>query len=131
MGRWQPSPPPILRRLSTAWFLLICFVIGVTAGLVARERQAEFGRKYLWLWSIPINYLVVTGFFSFVYQGYREDAGSEPVQSWPLGVISWAFALAIAWIAFRKRPPSELQFGLVIFSFIALVLWTWVRINGP
>ena len=83
-------------------------------------------RKYGWLWWIPIAYLVVTGYFAFVYQGYREDAGSPPAQTWPLGVVSLPLAAIMAWTALRKRPPGELHLALIILAFVALALWAWL-----
>lgn len=109
-------------RLLTLGFLLLCIVVGGIVSVAMRNED----RKYGWLWWIPIAYLVVTGYFAFVYQGYREDAGSPPAQTWPLGVVSLPLAAIMAWTALRKRPPGELHLALIILAFVALALWAWL-----
>lgn len=46
------------------------------------------------------------GFWAFVFQGYVEDAGMRPVQSWPVGVTSFALAGLLTTVAIRRARPG-------------------------
>lgn len=53
------------------------------------------------------------GFWAFAYQGYTEDAGSEPVDSWPYGAALYLVAGAIALVMIRRRWPELSGFRLL------------------
>jgi len=64
------------------------------------------------------------GFWAFVYEGYREDAGSNPVTTWPLGAVLYAAAVLIALWMVRLRKPDlsgrQLSWLGLLFALIAL-----------
>lgn len=56
------------------------------------------------------------GFWAFVFQGYTEDYGSEPVQSWPIGASLFLTAGALAFLMLRQRVPSLSLVGWVLVA---------------
>jgi hypothetical protein len=64
------------------------------------------------------------GFWAFVYEGYTEDAGSEPVRSWPYGAVLYGVAgLLILAIIRRERPGlSGGTLALIGLGVIALLV---------
>lgn len=66
--------------------------------------------------------LLVVRYFGFVYQGYREDAGSPPLHTWPIGAVSWLLAAIVASTAIR-RHPGRLHLWLVSLALAAYVIW--------
>jgi hypothetical protein len=72
---------------------------------------------------------VFLGFWAFVYQGYTEDAGSEPVNSWPYGAAFYTAAAVLIFTMIRRRWPQLsggqlilLAFGLVLVGTLAALL---------
>ena len=62
---------------------------------------------------VAIAVCLFFGFWALVYQGYREDAGSEPVETWPYGVGLFLAAGAIAFVLIRSRRPDLTRAGLL------------------
>jgi peptidoglycan/LPS O-acetylase OafA/YrhL len=60
------------------------------------------------------------GFWAFAYQGYTEDAGSAPIQSWPYGAALFAAAGALIVLTIRRARP-DLSGGSLL-RFTALVI---------
>jgi hypothetical protein len=79
-----------------------------------------FRRPYRFLAAVSavgIAVCIFVGFWAFVYQGYKEDTGSEPTQSWPIGVGAFAIAVLLAIVAARNGWP-----GLKAWTFLLLAL---------
>jgi len=79
-------------------------------------------RRFRLFWWLPAVCLLVIGYFGFVYQGYREDADSPPLHTWPLGALSWFLAAAVASTAIR-RQPGRLHLWLVSLALAAYAAW--------
>jgi hypothetical protein len=62
----------------------------------------------------PIGLCLFVGFWGFVYQGYTEDAGSKPTQSWPIGAAAFAVAGVLALLAIRRAKPGMSKAGMVV-----------------
>jgi len=65
------------------------------------------------------------GFWAFVYQGYTEDSGSDPLQSWPVGGGLFLAAGVSAFLMIRARWPdlTPVQLlGIAVLLVAALVL---------
>lgn len=63
------------------------------------------------------------GFWAFVYQGYREDTGSQPTDSWPLGVACFGLAGVMTIRAVRRALPGLRPGPLaVVVLVVALAL---------
>ena len=63
-------------------------------------------RRRIWPFLIAAVICLFVGFWGFVYQGYVEDAGFEPTQSWPIGVAGYALAGVLVLIAIRRARPG-------------------------
>jgi hypothetical protein len=59
-------------------------------------------RRRIWPFVIAAGVCLFVGFWGFVYQGYVEDAGSEPVQSWPIGAGGYFLGGAMILLAIRR-----------------------------
>jgi peptidoglycan/LPS O-acetylase OafA/YrhL len=70
---------------------------------------------------VAIAVCLFLGFWAFVYQGYTEDAGSEPTQSWPYGVALFLAAGAVAFVQTRSRRPDLTGVRLLGVAVVLLV----------
>jgi succinate-acetate transporter protein len=63
------------------------------------------------------------GFWAFVAQGYIEDAGSEPLTSWPVGVGFFLIAgfLIFQWVRLTGRPKSARELALIAIALVSLL----------
>jgi hypothetical protein len=85
-----------------------------------RKRVALFLRGVLIVVVIPA--LVVVGYGGLSLQGHQEDFPSKPMQTWPIGVSSFALAGALAWAA--AQPSRGLQPVVVAIALVAFaVAW--------
>lgn len=77
-----------------------------------------------WLLLSAVGICLFLGFWAFVYQGYTEDAGSRPVQSWPYGAALFAVAGALIMLVIRRARPdlNRGSFILVSGGVIALLV---------
>jgi drug/metabolite transporter (DMT)-like permease len=79
---------------------------------------------FRWLGGAAVAVSLFLGFWSFAYQGYTEDAGSTPVQSWPYGVVFYAAAGLLLVLMIRRArpglPPAKLA---LIAAAVAAVLF--------
>lgn len=69
----------------------------------------------LLLWAAIVVCLFF-GFWGWVYQGYTEDAGVEPTQTWPIGAGGYLLAGALIVVVVRRKQP-----GMSAGSMLALV----------
>ena len=109
------------------WALLLMVLLAIlAAGVVSFRRRTE-DRPYAWVWWLPIAYLTFMGTVGLAYQGYQEDDGSHPAQTWPLAAISFPLAALMTWTALRRRPPGRIHFSLIILALAANLALTWNR----
>jgi peptidoglycan/LPS O-acetylase OafA/YrhL len=78
-----------------------------------------------WLAGLAIAVCLFFGFWAFVYQGYTEDSGSRPIQSWPYGAALYGAAGVLIFLMIRRARPdlsgkSLWQIGLVLALMLAL-----------
>lgn len=70
-----------------------------------------------WLASVFFGLLALAsllfGSVGFLYQGYVEDAGMSPTQSWPAGAIGYAGAVLFTLITVALARPGVRAFNLV------------------
>ena len=59
-----------------------------------------------WLLGLAVALCLWFGFWAFAYQGYTEDSGSSPVQSWPYGAGLYAAAGVLIIIMIRRARPN-------------------------
>jgi peptidoglycan/LPS O-acetylase OafA/YrhL len=83
------------------------------------EQGRTPGRQRIWPVVIVIGVCLFVGFWGWAYQGYVEDVGSEPTQSWPIGVGGFAAAGVLALVATRRARP-EMTKGPMVFVAICL-----------
>ena|SRR5687767_10554110 len=69
-----------------------------------------------------ISICLFLGFWAFVYQGYTEDAGSEPVQSWPYGAALFLAAGCAGMAMIRTRRPAFSTTQLLGIAALLLAL---------
>jgi hypothetical protein len=63
------------------------------------------------------------GFWGWVFQGYTEDAGMAPTQSWPIGAGGFATAGVLALVAIQRARPTMTKASLVLVALcLAVVL---------
>jgi peptidoglycan/LPS O-acetylase OafA/YrhL len=62
-------------------------------------------RRRIWPFVIGAGICLFVGFWGFAYQGYAEDAGSEPIQSWPIGVGGYILGGALTLLVIRRAWP--------------------------
>jgi hypothetical protein len=74
-----------------------------------------------WLSAIGVVVFVFLGFWAFVYQGYTEDAGSEPLTTWPYGAAFYSAAAGLVFTMVRRRWP-QLSAGELLLIALSLVL---------
>jgi peptidoglycan/LPS O-acetylase OafA/YrhL len=81
-------------------------------------------RRRIWPLVIAAGVCLFVGFWGFVYQGYTEDAGFEPVQSWPIGVGGYLLGgVLILWAIRRARPRiSDRGMALVTIGVTAFLI---------
>jgi peptidoglycan/LPS O-acetylase OafA/YrhL len=60
----------------------------------------------LWLLGLAVALCLFFGFWAFAYQGYTEDYGSPPVQSWPYGAGLFVAAGALIILMIRRARPD-------------------------
>ena len=80
-------------------------------------------RAVIALLIVPI--LLVLGYAGFSLQGYTNDLGSRPVQSWQFGTACLILAGVLTWIALRPRPMGKVQFILIGLAVAVLVFSLW------
>jgi hypothetical protein len=74
-----------------------------------------------WLSAIGVVVCLFLGFWAFAYQGYTEDAGSQPANSWPYGAAFYAASAALVFTIIRRRWP-RLSAGELILIAVGLIL---------
>jgi hypothetical protein len=86
-------------------------------------------RRRIWPFVVAAGICLFVGFWGFVYQGYVEDAGFEPTQSWPIGVGGYALAGLLALIAIRRARPGmsgsqmvRVTLGVIAFLIVAAIV---------
>jgi peptidoglycan/LPS O-acetylase OafA/YrhL len=78
-----------------------------------------------WLTAVVVALCLFFGFWAFVYEGYTEDAGSQPVRSWPYGAVLYGLA-GLLILTIIRRERSDLStgalavIGLGLVAFLAL-----------
>jgi hypothetical protein len=76
-----------------------------------------------WLLGLAAALCLFFGFWAFVYQGYREDFGSEPFQTWPYGTGLFAAAgILILLIIQRARPDLTRSQRVLVVGVVTLLL---------
>jgi cytochrome bd-type quinol oxidase subunit 2 len=65
------------------------------------------------------------GFWAFVYEGYTEDAGSKPVNSWPYGAALYAIAVVLVLGVIRRTRPemSPAQVAIVALGLAVIAVF--------
>jgi hypothetical protein len=78
-----------------------------------------------WLLGLAVALCVFFGFWAFVYQGYTEDSGSPPVQSWLYGAGLFAAADVLIILMIRRARPdlSGTRLGLIGVVLALLLLF--------
>jgi hypothetical protein len=96
------------------------------------EKLKEADQKFGWLWwsrvlivLVIVPVLLVLAYVGFSLQGYTNDLGSRPMESWPLGTASLLLAALLTWVALRTRPPGRLHLALIGLAFAALFFSIW------
>jgi peptidoglycan/LPS O-acetylase OafA/YrhL len=80
-------------------------------------------RRRIWPFVIAAGVCLFVGFWGFVYQDYVEDAGSEPVESWPLGVGGHFLGGVMILLAIRRaRPKMSSSWMLVVALGVTVLL---------
>ena len=70
------------------------------------------------------------GFWAFVYQGFTEDAGLRPIQSWPFGAALYAIAGALIVTLIRRARPELDRHSLVLISCAVFVLLVFAALGS-
>ena len=78
-------------------------------------------RRRVWPFVIAIGVSLFVGFWGWVYQGYTEDAGFQPTQSWPIGVGGYLLAGVLALLAIRRARPGITNGQLVLVAICLTV----------
>ena len=60
------------------------------------------------------------GFWAFAYEGYTEDAGSQPVRSWPYGAVLYG-AAGILSLTIIRREQRDLSVGAITLIGLGLL----------
>jgi hypothetical protein len=81
-----------------------------------RNAQVTEQRRRIWPFVVATGVCLIVGFWGWVYQGYIEDAGSEPMQSWPIGVGGYLLAGVLALVAIRRWRPGVTNGQLVLVA---------------
>ena len=78
-----------------------------------------------WLLGLAVVACLSLGFWAFAYQGYREDSGSAPVQSWPYGPGLFAAAGVLIVLMIRRALPdlTGARLGLIAVALALLLLF--------
>lgn len=85
--------------------------------------RASKGRVLVtWLLLLGVALSLFLGFWAFAYQGYTEDAGSRPVESWPYGAALFAIGGALIVLMIRRARPDLDRASLVFVSGVVAVL---------
>src|SRR5688572_6643213 len=75
-------------------------------------------RRRVWPLVIAAGFCLFVGFWGFVYQGYTEDAGSEPVQSWPIGVGGYLLGGVLMLLVIRRAWPRTSSSQMLLFALV-------------
>jgi hypothetical protein len=73
-------------------------------------------RRRIWPLVIAAGVCLFVGFWGFVYQGYTEDAGFEPVHSWPIGVGGYLLGGVLMLLAIRRAWPRISSSQMLLFA---------------
>lgn len=79
-------------------------------------------RRRIWPLVIAAGVCLFIGFWGFVYQGYVEDAGFDPVQSWPIGVAGYLLGGVLILLAVRRARPEVSSSRMVLIALGLTVL---------
>jgi hypothetical protein len=74
-----------------------------------------------WLSALAVVICLFLGFWAFAYQGYTEDAGSRPLNTWRYGVAFYTAAAVLLFTMIRRRW-SHLSGGHLILLALGLAL---------
>jgi hypothetical protein len=72
-----------------------------------------------WLTAVVVALCLFFGFWAFVYEGYTEDAGSDPVGSWPYGAVLYGLA-GLLILTIIRRERSDLSIGALTLIGLGL-----------
>jgi cytochrome bd-type quinol oxidase subunit 2 len=75
---------------------------------------------------VVVPALLVVGIALWSLQGYQNEVGDQPSQTWPYGSVSLLLAAVLAWAAFRSRRLTRGQWvfiGVVIAVFVLTFLY--------
>lgn len=77
-----------------------------------------------WPTAAAIAICLFLGFWAFVYQGYTEDAGTRPIQSWPVGAVLYAVAGVLTVRLIRRGRPdwSDRSRAVACVAVLALLV---------
>ena len=90
------------------------------------EMRGKKARAWVtWLLGIAAALCLFLGFWCFAYQGYTEDHGSTPIQSWPFGAALFVFAGALIMLMARRARPdlSTARLGLIGVLLVLLLFF--------
>ena len=71
--------------------------------------------------TVALAVCLFFGFWAFAYQGYQEDAGSKPLETWPYGAAFYTAAVVIILAIIRRKRPT-LSGRAFIFTALAVAL---------
>ncbi len=71
-------------------------------------------RRRGWPFVPAILLCFFVGFYGWAYQGYVEDDGSPPTQSWPFGVGGYLLGGVLTLIAIHRARPGLTTARLVL-----------------
>ena len=84
----------------------------------------------MWLLGFAVVVCLFFGFLAFVYQGYTEDYGSPPVQSWPYGAGLFAAAGVLTMLVIRRARPGLGGIWLGLIGVLLALLLTLAALGS-
>jgi hypothetical protein len=93
-------------------------------------RSAKKRTWVTWLSGFAIALCLFFGFWAFVYQGYTEDAGSRPIQSWPYGAGLYGAAGVLIFLMIRRARPDLSGSSLGLIGVVLAVLLVFAALGS-
>src|SRR5687768_10841706 len=90
--------------------------------MTQRRPEGRTPKRPGWRSAVAVAVALFVGFWAFVYQGYVEDAGMEPVRSWPVGAIAFAFAGGVVIAAVHRARPGLGTARLALVTLLVTAL---------
>jgi hypothetical protein len=75
-----------------------------------------------WLFWLGLAACLFLGFWAFAYQGYTEDSGSEPFNTWPWGAAFYGTAVLMIFMLVRRQRPAIGSGKVVVVGVILVVV---------